>query len=144
MNFFLNHTILLLFYINIHYLFRKKLFVQSCYYLSLVKDIRKSFVCLRIVFKQHSLNTSGNLIFNCSKFKYGFDLKTSIFFKMCFLLSPKGDKGDINNYGGIALLTCLGKLFTSVINTRLNRFANETNLINENQTAFRKTYSTPH
>ena len=54
----------------------------------------------------------------------------------------KGDKGDFNNYRGITLLSCLGKLFTSVINTRLNRFANETNLINENQTGFRKTYST--
>ena len=54
----------------------------------------------------------------------------------------KGDKGDFNNYRGITLLSCLGKLFTSVINTRLNRFANETNLINENQTGFRKAYST--
>ena len=54
----------------------------------------------------------------------------------------KDDKGDFNNYRGITILSCLGKLFTSVINTRLNRFANETNLINENQTGFRKKYST--
>ena len=54
----------------------------------------------------------------------------------------KGDKGDFNNYRGITLLSCLGKLFTSVINNRLNKFAEETKLINENQTGFRKNYST--
>ena len=54
----------------------------------------------------------------------------------------KGDKGDFNNYRGITLLSCLGKLFASVINNRLNKFAEETKLINENQTGFRKDYST--
>ena len=54
----------------------------------------------------------------------------------------KGDKKDFNNYRGITILSCLGKLFTSVINARLNRYANEVNLINENQTGFRKKYST--
>ena len=54
----------------------------------------------------------------------------------------KGDKGDFNNYRGITILSCLGKLFTSIINTRLNKYANASNLINENQTGFRKDYST--
>ena len=54
----------------------------------------------------------------------------------------KGDKGDFNNYRGITILSCLGKMFTSVINSRLNKYANETRLINENQTGFRKNYST--
>ena len=54
----------------------------------------------------------------------------------------KGDKMDFNNYRGITILSCLGKLFTSVINARLNRYADEINLINENQTGFRKKYST--
>ena len=54
----------------------------------------------------------------------------------------KGDKGDLDNYRGITILSCLGKLFTSVINSRLNMYANEVNLINENQTGFRKSYST--
>ena len=54
----------------------------------------------------------------------------------------KGEKDDFNSYRGITLLSCLGKLFTSVINSRLNRFADETKLINENQTGFRKNYST--
>ena len=54
----------------------------------------------------------------------------------------KGDKADFDNYRGITILSCLGKLFTSVINDRLDRYANEVNLINENQTGFRKNYST--
>ena len=45
----------------------------------------------------------------------------------------KGDRMDFNNYRGITILSCLGKLFTSVINSRLNKFADETKLINENQ-----------
>ena len=43
----------------------------------------------------------------------------------------KGEKDDFNSYRGITLLSCLGKLFTSVINSRLNRFADETKLINQ-------------
>ncbi len=54
----------------------------------------------------------------------------------------KGDKGDFDNYRGITILSCLGKIFTSVINAILNKYANEINLINENQTGFRKNYST--
>ena len=54
----------------------------------------------------------------------------------------KGDKMDVNNYRGITILSCLGKLFTSVINARLNKYADEVKLINENQTGFRKGYST--
>ena len=54
----------------------------------------------------------------------------------------KGVKSDFDNYRGITILSCLGKLFTSVINARLNIYANEVNLISENQTGFRKKYST--
>ena len=42
----------------------------------------------------------------------------------------------------MTLLSCLSKLFTSVINSRLNKFADETRQLNENQTGFRKKYST--
>merc|ERR1712240_569828 len=54
----------------------------------------------------------------------------------------KGDSNDPDNYRGITLLSCLGKLFTSVINCRLNEYTDGIELINENQAGFRKNYST--
>ena len=46
------------------------------------------------------------------------------------LITPIHKKGDFNlaeNYRGITLLSCVGKLFTSILNIRLNKWA-ETNL----------------
>ena len=54
----------------------------------------------------------------------------------------KGDPSDPNNYRPITLLSCLGKLFTAVLNERLNTFLEDNDLLNENQAAFRKHYST--
>ena len=54
----------------------------------------------------------------------------------------KGDSNNPDNYRGITLLSCLGKLFTSAVNNRLNKYADGVNLINENQAGFRKKYST--
>ena len=62
------------------------------------------------------------------------------------IISPiyknKGNKNDPMNYRPITLLSCLGKVFTSVLNNRLTIFLEENNIINENQTGFRKGYST--
>ncbi len=38
------------------------------------------------------------------------------------LYKKKGAKSNVDNYRGITLMSCLGKLFTSVINVRLNKF----------------------
>ena len=54
----------------------------------------------------------------------------------------KGDPLNPENYRPITLLSCLGKLFTSIINERLNLFLNENNILLENQAGFRKHYST--
>ena len=59
-------------------------------------------------------------------------------------LCPK-NKGDINdpdNYRGITLLCCLGKLFTLVINERLTVFIDSNQIMSEAQAGFRKGYST--
>ena len=40
------------------------------------------------------------------------------------------------------MVSCLGKLFTSILNCRLQKFAEHFHLISENQTGFRKQYST--
>ena len=54
-------------------------------------------------------------------------------------------KGDINNpdnYRGITLISCMGKLFTSIINIRLNDWAEENAIFNEYQFGFRRNRST--
>ncbi len=56
---------------------------------------------------------------------------------------PKsGDPRNPDNTRGITLLSCMGKLFTSLLNSRLVRFAEIVKLINENQTGFRPGYGT--
>jgi hypothetical protein len=54
----------------------------------------------------------------------------------------KGDITDPNNYRGITLLSCIGKLFTSILNERLYAFVETNNILSENQTGFRKGYGT--
>ena len=54
----------------------------------------------------------------------------------------KGDKTDPKNYRPITILSCVGKLFTALLNNRLNKFSDEFKILKENQTGFRKMYST--
>ena len=54
----------------------------------------------------------------------------------------KGDEMDPKNYRPITLICCLGKLFTSVLNERLNKYADAVELLLQNQAGFRKNYST--
>ena len=54
----------------------------------------------------------------------------------------KGDASDLNNYRGIAVGNVLGKLFGSVLNTRLDAFAVRIGARAEGQAGFRKGRST--
>ena len=58
------------------------------------------------------------------------------------LYKNKGDVNDINNYRGITLLSCLGKLFTSVINARLYAYLTNENILGDEQVGFRAKHST--
>lgn len=58
------------------------------------------------------------------------------------LYKNKGDTKDPDNYWGITLLSCLGKVFTAVMNNRLGNFAKNTGLINKEQAGFRPGCST--
>jgi hypothetical protein len=49
---------------------------------------------------------------------------------------------DPDNIRAITLISCLGKLFTSIINSRMTFRANEISLISKNQDGFRKGHST--
>ena len=58
------------------------------------------------------------------------------------LYKNKGATNDPNNYRGITLLSSIGKLFTSIINTRLTNYIDNTGLLGEDQAGFRSGYST--
>ena len=53
-------------------------------------------------------------------------------------IHKSGDKSVANNYRGITLLSCLGKLFTRVMNTRMTKWADRYDKVNESQFGFRK------
>ena len=54
----------------------------------------------------------------------------------------KGSAGDPSNYRGISLLSCMCKLFTSVLSQRLYRFAENFEVLGAEQAGFRKNHST--
>ena len=58
------------------------------------------------------------------------------------IFKNKGDINDPDNYRGITLLSCLGKLFTLVINVRLHMYLEANALLGEEQAGFREGYST--
>ena len=57
-------------------------------------------------------------------------------------LHKKGNANEVENYRGITLLSTLGKLFTRVINNRLNEWAENYSVLIEAQAGFRIHMST--
>jgi len=57
------------------------------------------------------------------------------------LYKQKGDKTNTNNYRGISILSCFGKLFTCLINNRLCSYVKLYSLLGEEQAGFRSGYS---
>ena len=57
------------------------------------------------------------------------------------IFKNKGSPTEPSNYRPITLLSCMGKLFTSILNQRLNTFLELNNILEENQAGFRKGYS---
>ena len=57
-------------------------------------------------------------------------------------IHKKGDTTNPDNYRGIYLLSCVSKLYTSVINSRLTQWAEDNDVLSEAQAGFRKDYST--
>ena len=61
------------------------------------------------------------------------------------LITPifkNGDKSDPNNYRGICVSSNLGKMFCSIINTRLQKFLNDHNILKKSQIGFLQNHRT--
>ncbi|MCW4343354.1 MAG: reverse transcriptase family protein, partial [Candidatus Thiodiazotropha endolucinida] len=58
------------------------------------------------------------------------------------IYKQKGDQTDPSNYRPITLLSCLGKLFTRILNDRLQQYSDKYDKISQNQAGFRKRFST--
>ena len=58
------------------------------------------------------------------------------------IFKNKGSKKDPDNYRGISIISCIGKLFTALINERLTKFVDLNEIIGEEQAGFRSGYST--
>ena len=58
------------------------------------------------------------------------------------IYKQKGSCDDPNNYRGITILSCFGRLFTSVINNRLVEYFDENTTIGPEQAGFRAGHST--
>ena len=56
------------------------------------------------------------------------------------LYKQKGDKSQPENYRGITLISCFGKLFTSILNNRLTKFVENNIILGEDQAGFRQGY----
>ena len=50
----------------------------------------------------------------------------------------KGDKTSPDNYGGNTILSCFRKLFTAVLNKRLNNYLESMNMLCEAPAEYRK------
>jgi len=61
---------------------------------------------------------------------------------ICPIYKNKGDAANPDNYRGITILSCYGKLFTAVLNNRLNCYLADMNVLCEEKTGFRKKYGT--
>lgn len=52
-------------------------------------------------------------------------------------IHKKGDKRDPSNYRGISLISVIGKLFCSLVNTRLQTWVEANSILSEEQGGFR-------
>ena len=53
-------------------------------------------------------------------------------------IHKKGPKTDPSNYRGISITSCVSKLYSSILISRLTLFLDSNNIINDNQSGFRK------
>jgi hypothetical protein len=58
------------------------------------------------------------------------------------MIHKTGNHLDCNNYRGISITSCLGKLFTSLLQSRLLTYLEDNRKLSDKQAAFRPGFST--
>lgn len=75
-------------------------------------------------------------------FQYRYLAKNLVNWDNQTIYKNKGKENDPKKYRPITIVSCRGKLFTAVLNVRLNEYSEEFSSIKENQCGFRQNYST--
>ena len=88
----------------------------------------------------HMLMPVYTKLFNCV-LETGFLPESWLTGTIIPIFKNKGESNNPTNYRPITILSCLGKLFTSILNNRLNSYLEEFAILSENQAGFRKGYS---
>ena len=108
-----------------------------------IKDLKKNKSAgLDLILNEFIINASNEvkvfilLLFNCI-------LRTEYFPRSwaegnIIPIFKKGERLNTDNYRGITILSCLGKLFTRLLNIRLEAWADAENILSEAQYGFRK------
>ena len=94
-------------------------------------NILNEFLKLNTSLFKKTLLSIFNVLFNLGYFPDAWSVGLVI------PIFKKGNPNEPENYRGITLLSCIGKLFTSMINTRLNAWAEINNKFDKHQYGFR-------
>ena len=92
------------------------------------------------MWRAHCLTTSLTKLFNFILSQGNYPDSWSV-----GLISPifkSGNKSDPSNYRGICVTSCLGKLFSAILNNRLLSYLHDHHLIHPSQIGFLKGYRT--
>ena len=113
-----------------------------------VKNLKNENACGDDIIKNEYIKSSIDVflpvylkLFNCI-FDSGIILESWLTGNVKPIYKNKGNHLDPKKVRPITILNCFGKLFTAVLLTRLNAFSEKFSILNENQSGFRKGYST--
>ena len=106
-----------------------------------VKKLKNKKAASSNLIKNEILKASCEILMNVYIKLFNLVLDTGIYpsFWCDGLITPilkTGDKSDPGNYRGICVSSCLGKLFSSILNHRLLDFADNNNLLHPSQIGF--------
>ena len=105
------------------------------------KNLKNKKACYSDLLKNEMIKVSCEQLTNVYLKLFNLILKTGIFPNLWCegIITPifkSGDKTKSENYRGICVSSCIGKLFTSILNRRLMDFIHSNNLLHPSQIGF--------